>query len=174
GGPGAGGVRGAGAGVGWEVTIEPLEPGTHEIGPIELTLSDGAGDAAPVLATVRTPPVKVVVESTLTEEQLAAGLAAMKEVVDPKDPVPWALWLGGAGALAALLACGTWLMLRRGREAEPVIERRPAHELALARLDQLLASGLLERGAWREYYGSLSLILRRYIEDRFGLHAPER
>jgi hypothetical protein len=38
----------------------------------------------------------------------------------------------------------------------------------------LLSRRLVEAGRFKEFYDDASLILRRYIEDRFGLHAPER
>jgi len=49
-----------------------------------------------------------------------------------------------------------------------------AHELAYARLEQLLGRGFLEKGQVKAFYNELSWILRHYIEDRFGLRAPER
>jgi hypothetical protein len=50
----------------------------------------------------------------------------------------------------------------------------PAHELAMQRLAALMFRRLVEAGRFKEFYDEASLILRCYIEDRFGLHAPER
>lgn len=158
----------------WEIPVEPLEPGTHEIGPIEVLLTRAGAEGGETVASVRTPALRVEVEALLSEAELEEGLAAMKEVVEPAEGPAWRAWaIGGAVALAALGA-GAWLLARRGREAEAEVVRRAAHELAFERLERLRGSGLLQRGAWKAYYADLSLILRRYIEDRFGLHAPER
>ena len=50
----------------------------------------------------------------------------------------------------------------------------PAHEWAYAELEQLLALDLIAAGKVKEFYYRLSNIVRHYIENRFGLMAPER
>jgi hypothetical protein len=54
------------------------------------------------------------------------------------------------------------------------VSLRSAHEIAYEELKRLLAEKLVEQGAVKDFYLRLSHILRHYIEDRFGLHAPER
>lgn len=165
---------GDGATFAWEAEIDPLDAGTHEIKPIEVRLTRAGAEGGETVASVLTPALTVEVVGLLSDDEIESGLADMKGVVEPPEGPAWRAWAIGGGAAVALLAAGTWLLLRRGRDAEAEIVRRPAHEIALERLDRLLASGLIQRGAWKAYYADLSLILRRYIEDRFGLHAPER
>ena len=50
----------------------------------------------------------------------------------------------------------------------------PAHIIAYAALRELFAQNLVARGLIKPYYFALSTILRRYIENRFGLQAPEQ
>ena len=50
----------------------------------------------------------------------------------------------------------------------------PAHIKALAALNELKASDLLEKNLFKEYFSALCDILRHYIEDRFNLRAPEQ
>ena len=50
----------------------------------------------------------------------------------------------------------------------------PPHERALKALESLKGKGLVEKGLVEPFYVELSLIVRRYIEERFGLKAPER
>jgi hypothetical protein len=52
--------------------------------------------------------------------------------------------------------------------------RIPPHEIAYRALEALLARGLIEKRLYREFTAEVSDILRRYIEGRFGLRAPER
>jgi hypothetical protein len=50
----------------------------------------------------------------------------------------------------------------------------PAHELAYEALRRLVAENLIKQGEIKVFYRRLSGIVRRYIENRFGLHAPEQ
>lgn len=50
----------------------------------------------------------------------------------------------------------------------------PAHVIALRDLEKARGMSLENEGKIKEYYISVSGIIRRYIEKRFGLHAPER
>jgi len=45
--------------------------------------------------------------------------------------------------------------------------------VALAALDALRARKLVEHGAFKDFYSTLSDIVRRYLEDRFHVRAPE-
>ena len=50
----------------------------------------------------------------------------------------------------------------------------PAHEWALAALSLLRAKPYIAERKFEPFYVELSAIVRRYLERRFGLHAPER
>ncbi len=84
----------------------------------------------------------------------------------------WALWIGIPLILVALIVCLVrwWL----GRVDTPVEDKRSPWEIAFADLEILKSKHLLETNHFREYYFTLSDILRNYIEKRFGLMAPER
>ena len=59
--------------------------------------------------------------------------------------------------------------LRRSEERA----RLTAYDRAMARLDRLRRTGLPDAGAVDGWYVELSDIVRRYIEERFALRAPE-
>jgi hypothetical protein len=86
----------------------------------------------------------------------------------------WPLLLGLALLLlAAALLYAWWRRRRRPREAAPAaaVPAVPPREAALARLEQLRRSGLLERGELRPYYETLTETLRRYaasVEPAWG------
>ena len=61
---------------------------------------------------------------------------------------------------------------RSQRVATEVVRRPPPHEIARAALDRL--KGRLGDDNDREFVIQISLILRVYIQDRFGLRAPHR
>jgi len=85
-------------------------------------------------------------------------------------PYGW-LALAGAAALALLAA---WLVWRRRGPAAAGPPPLPPHVAALAALDGLLARGWIEAENVGPFYVELSAIVRRYLEGRFGLRAPER
>jgi hypothetical protein len=118
-------------------------------------------------------PTRVVIPSVLGDAGDAAELRDIKgpEAV-PRDLRPW--YVAGA-ALAALLAgivVWRWLRARRRRGAVP-LPVRPPHEVAADALRALRARRLHEAGEWKEFYSVLSGIVRRYLEDRFQVRAPE-
>ena len=50
---------------------------------------------------------------------------------------------------------------------------KPSWELALERLNLLQRQNLPQKGHTKEYFSQLSDIVRRYMEDRFHIRAPE-
>lgn len=151
------------------VVIEPFLAGEFSLGALEFTANSTANPGHE-LAIIRGEPMIVRVRSVLADES-DQSLASAKSVVDPPARTRWRLWAAVAAAVLALVWFLRWrIRVRRGRTPEPA--RAPAHEIALRRLDSLVASSLLDRGAFKEFYFAASHILRRYIEDRFGLRAP--
>src|SRR5262249_4590664 len=76
----------------------------------------------------------------------------------------------GGGAALALVAVAGVIAIRRRRRTAVV---RDALEDALARLAALEAGGLPAPEAADSWYVEISAIVRRYLEDRFALRAPE-
>ncbi len=117
-------------------------------------------------------PAPVVVASVLG---VADETSDIRDIKGP-EPVPPALapWLLGAAALAAL-ALGAFVLRRRRARGVPVAPPalRPAHEVATEALRALAARRLPEQGAFKEFYAALSDVVRRYLEDRFRVRAPE-
>lgn len=123
---------------------------------------------------LETEALTIRVTSLLPEDVEDLEINEVTEPVDlPRRKRPW-LFLSAAGL--ALLAAGgamTWCLRRRGRGvAEAVV--MPPHERAFEALEKLVAEDLVEQGRIKTFYQRLSEILRRYIEERFGLHAPEQ
>jgi hypothetical protein len=116
--------------------------------------------------------VLVGVTSLLAQEKNAADIRDIK----PPEEVPFDWRPIGVGAAAvvivALLGAGLFYLLNRPRRQRLVLPQ-PPHEAALAALNRLHARHLIEDGKFEEYYVQLSAIVRRYLEDRFHLRAPE-
>ena len=59
------------------------------------------------------------------------------------------------------------------RFVRPPAPPEPAHVIALRELNALHAEELWQKGETKEYYSRLSDILRRYIDNRYGISSPE-
>jgi hypothetical protein len=78
----------------------------------------------------------------------------------------WWAFVGGVFALASLVGL---FFLRRGRKVAQV----SPYERASVALSRLEAEGLPDEETRDGWYVQLSSIVRRYLEDRFALRAPE-
>ncbi|MFH0879342.1 MAG: hypothetical protein V2A34_06480, partial [Lentisphaerota bacterium] len=80
--------------------------------------------------------------------------------------------------LIALITFAIGLLVRRFFSKPRTIlnmpPQTPPYEVALAALRNLLSKGWIDTGKFEPFYTELSGIVRHYIEDRFGLKAPER
>jgi hypothetical protein len=88
------------------------------------------------------------------------------------EVLPWIIIVLIAAALVYLLA----RYLPRNplkRFVRPVPPPEPAHIIALRELQALRGEELWQKGEVKEYYSRLSDILRRYIDNRFGISSPE-
>lgn len=116
--------------------------------------------------------VLIGIASLLAREPEASDIRDIK----PPAPVPvdWRPYLLAAGVvvLAVLLAVALYVVLNRPRR-QRVIPPRPPHEIALEALVRLRARNLVQAGEFEAYYVGLSAIVRRYLEDGFGVRAPE-
>jgi hypothetical protein len=79
--------------------------------------------------------------------------------------------------LGILLAVAAWYLgqyfLSRRKKFQAALPVKRAHEIAYERLEALRRKELIQQGKTKEYYSEISDIIRRYIEDRFSLKAPE-
>jgi hypothetical protein len=88
------------------------------------------------------------------------------------EVLPWIIIALIASALVYLLA----RFLPRNplkRFVKPVPPPEPAYIIALRELKALREGELWQKGAVKEYYSRLSDILRRYIDNRYGISSPE-
>lgn len=97
------------------------------------------------------------------------------EVKVSKDlpPLSWKLvgWVAlGLTGLAALVAC-LWFAIRY--VFRKVKEHRMSPiERAWVELDRLLKKGLPGRGRYKDFYVELTMVVRRYVQRKYGIKAP--
>jgi hypothetical protein len=117
----------------------------------------------------------------LTVQRVAVDSAGQARDIKPVMSIPYTLGeILLFAAAVALLCAGAYFgyrRLRKKRQVKPEDTRLPvlkaAHVLAYERLGALKEKRLWQQGKVKEYHSELTDILRRYIEDRFGLMALE-
>ncbi len=148
--------------VNWKFIPEPCAD-EYKIAPFAVVpkgLSDLGFVAGPVY--FERPPVR---------ETVTGGFE-----VDPQKDLPPLSWkLVGFGALLLVLLggvlTGVYYLVRY--LARRVKEHRMSPiERAWAELDRLLKRELPRRGKFKDFYVELTLVVRRYIQRKYGIRAP--
>ena len=115
-------------------------------------------------------PAAGVGDAAKTGAEAVTDIHDIRPIRDPgPDPAP--LVYGAAAlAAAALMALLAYLWRwRRRRLKGGIAPALPPHRAALSALDELADVGGIEG---RRFYFRLSAVLRRYLEERYGLSAP--
>jgi hypothetical protein len=151
--------------------LQASRSGRLRIPPLRVEYSNAAARPAAQAEELLTEEIPIQVESVLTAEG-AGTLSAPRGDLDEVIARPWVIpLLAAGGVLVIALAIMAVRSFRRRHRAEV---RRSAAEIAFARLGALEGRGLPEgRSDADPWYVELSDIVRRYLEDRFGIRAPE-
>ena len=110
------------------------------------------------------------------DQPAARGPVTGEMECDPKKDLPplsWKLvgWI--ASALLAILGLLVLLAYLVKYLARRVKEHRMSPiERAWAELDRLLKKGLPGRGRYKDFYVELTMVVRRYIQRKYGISAP--
>jgi hypothetical protein len=136
--------------------------------PIVLWAADGRE------TTVSSKPVKIQIESVLTEKE--PKLKELKKQAEIQEPVRWVLWITLALLLLIVAAAAWWLYQRRRRPAYHSPAQPQADPLVLAETDlhDLVGRGLLEKGFIKQFYVLLSEIAKRILEAGYGIKTIEK
>ncbi|MCH2138874.1 MAG: hypothetical protein MK074_07485 [Phycisphaerales bacterium] len=152
---------------GQRFTLDTFQTGDILLPALDVHFSDERGEM-PIAGSVAVPSIDLMVQSSL--EPGEADLRPMHGFHDVQAEMVFSWWwmlvpVGLAGG-----ALGLWFWMRRGSVAAAIV-LTPAQQ-ARRELARVEAQGLLERGATDEYFARVTDIVRRYLEARFGLHAP--
>ena len=157
----------------FEYVISVFDTGTFVIPPFPVAYfpTDSAGEYKLIEASAITIYVESVIQDTERE---------LRDIKPPIDiPYNYLLLIS---VLSSLILIGilVYYGLRiyrkrkeRGYLLKPPEPPRPAHEIALEALGELLNKDLLSQGLFKQFYIEISDILRRYIEGRFFIPALE-
>jgi len=87
--------------------------------------------------------------------------------------IPWVLIAGAAAALIWGLIFLIKKLKKPGKEPDIIINPDPAHIIAFRDLKKLKEEQLWQKGAVKQYYSRLTEILRKYLENRYGVFSLE-
>lgn len=156
------------------LVLQPVRPGELVLPPF--VARQRGGDATASTAELRltvTPALPAAAGEPELEQVLADGLDRVGEPFATPAAVPWG-WLAAGGA--ALLLGGLWLVAHRRRpvRVHPDETALPPHTKALRALHRLRHAPRTTPAQVDAFYVEVSGVLRTYLEERFGLCAPER
>ena len=157
----------------FEYVISVFDTGTFVIPPFPVAYfpTDSLGEYRLIEASA----ITIYVESVIQDE--ARELRDVKPPIDiPYDYFLLFSVLAAVILIGALVYFGYRLYLKRketGYLIKPPEPPRPAHEIALDALEELLKKDLVAQGLLKEFYSEISEIIRRYIEGRFFIPALE-
>jgi hypothetical protein len=84
---------------------------------------------------------------------------------------PWR-GLVTAALLLAIAGIGyLYVWIRGRRRVMPAAPEATAGERAMKAIEEVRAAGLPQRGEYEAFYVALTTIVRRYLEERYGIHA---
>lgn len=159
----------------WRLVPKPCEK-EYKLAPFVVSVASGAAQSTNGAESVTSAAesfytAPVYFANPEPRETVTGGI----EVSPKKDlpPLTWKLvWKCGLVLLlAAIAAIAVWYMARR--ILLKVREHRMSPiERAMLELDRLLRKGLPGRGRYKDFYVELTMVVRRYIQRRHSVRAP--
>ncbi len=156
--------------INWRLVPEPCAE-VYKIAPFAVTaspklMSTQADDgkfsfvAGPIL--FENPPPREVVTGDME--------------ADPKKDLPplsWKLvgWCAAVLAAAIAVIAGVFFLIRYIARRVKEYRMSPI-ERAWVELDRLLKKGLPGRGRYKDFYVELTMVVRRYVQRKYGIKAP--
>ena len=151
------------------IVVAPFEEGTYRLPDIPVLRRMPDGQVDTLLFEAMEMEVRTMTVDTATfvihdiKGQMGYPLTF-------KELLPW---IGGVLLLAALVALAVWLVRRRRAAAEERKPRDPAYIVALRELDKWRGDKFWAPDKQKMFYSGITDTLKTYIEDRFGIDAPE-
>lgn len=152
--------------------LEPFLPGTSNVPQLTIPVQLPEREKE---ASLTSKPLEITITSVLDSQDKPALAPIEGALTPPPESRPLWQWIVLGFITVILGSVVTALLLRRpdGRQVAAT-PPRPAHEIALEAMDALLRERHIEEGRPDAFFFGLTTILRRYIEQRFGLRAPEQ
>jgi hypothetical protein len=156
-------------------TLEAPSSGRQRIPPLRLEMIDAratAGSDAKKPQELLTDEVPLEIAPVPAEQASAELKPAQGELDADVGGTSWSVILGIGGAIL-MLGSGSILAFRGIRARRRVEQQRSAYEEAVAELRALEDKGAPDELAADAWFVRLSSIVRRYLEHRYEIRAPE-
>lgn len=95
----------------------------------------------------------------------------IKPPIDLPPDLTWAWVMLGLIVLALVIFVYKKCFVKKQPQPQPVITQTP-YEKAMGQLKELYAKQLFQQGLVKEYFDGISIIVRVYVEESIGIHAP--
>ncbi len=156
--------------------ITSFDSGLHYIPPMAFEL---ASEQMNEKRTTR--PIGIMVVNPFEEVDPEKGIIDIKRPINTPFTLaellrflPWAL----GALLAGLLITGLiyWLVYRKNPLKIILKEKpkEPAHIIALRQLEKIKKEKIWQKGQIKRFYSDVTDTLRRYLENRYSIDAPEQ
>jgi hypothetical protein len=153
-----------------EVLITSFDSGKYILPPLPFTWRNNDKSdtlySSPVELTVYTVPVD-------TTEEIKPIKMPMEAPVTFAEIWPYFLM----GILVLVIGLFVYWYIKRRKANKPVFRiekpKEPAHRVALRDLDKLSEEKLWQKNEIKLFYTRLTNIIRKYLEERFGVYAME-
>ena len=156
-------------------TLDAPSSGRQRIPPLRFEFTDsrpGSAGSAAKPQEVLTDEVPLEIAPLPTEAANAALKPAMGELDPDVGGIGWLTLLGIASAIA-VVGSGSVLGYRAWRARRRIERQRSAYDEAVSRLRELEDAGPPDQTAADAWFVALSAIVRRYLEHRYEIRAPE-
>ncbi|HEU0036650.1 MAG TPA: hypothetical protein VFQ53_38820 [Kofleriaceae bacterium] len=159
-------------------TLEAQTSGKHRVPPLRLEMLDARGSAAhgstdkPAAQELLTEEVPLDVAPVPTE-RASAELKPAAGALDPDVGGTSWLLVAGIAFVVAAVGIGSVVGVRSLRTRRRIEQQRSAYDEAIAHLTGLQARGAPDAAAADAWFVELSAIVRRYLEQRYEIRAPE-
>lgn len=156
-----------------DITLQAFDPGTYQL-PAILYVVGGDTLRSKETLTLTVDSIKVDPQGKIKDfKPVAEAPFKLLDWIPDFISDYWWAWLAGLLLLAfGLYAYFKWY--KKGiNPLKPVKKRLPPYEEAMQALSNLKSRNLWQNGQEKEYYTTLTDILRVYIDRRFGINAVE-
>ena len=156
-------------------TLEPPSSGRQRIPPLRLEMTDGR----PTATAEQKKPQEILTDEIPLEiapVPVEQSTAALKDAMGTLDPdvgkTNLVMVIGLVGAVL-VLGSGSLLLWRSMRARRRVQQQRSAYDEAVSHLRSLEDRGAPDSESADSWFVELSAIVRRYLEGRYEIRAPE-
>jgi hypothetical protein len=153
-------------------TLEAPASGRQRVPPLRLEMTDARGAQSKAKEELLTDEVPIEI-LPVPAEKASAELRPAAGELDPDVDKTSPLLIVGIVVGALALGAGAFFGMRTMGTRRRVLQQRSAYDEAVARLRALEQTGAPDASTADAWFVQLSSIVRRYLEMRYEIRAPE-